>query len=129
MVSPMGDIYLVTKDDFGDSAIYRLEAPKKSGSYRLAKVGDLKIESGNVYSHMITGGDISPDGKSVVIRTYFSILLYRPALLPNFAKANPVSLPVPVERQGEAVCFDAVGARLITSSEGRPCRISSVTLP
>lgn len=129
MVSPTGDIYLVTKDEFGDSSVHVVASPPKSGSYSLKKVSDLKLEAGNVYSHMITGGDISPDGKSVVIRTYFSILLYRPGRLEDFAVSQPVSLPVPVERQGEAVCFDVSGDRLITTSEGSPCRVSSVSLP
>lgn len=129
MVSPSGDLYMVTKDEFGDSAIYSLAAPARTGSYTLTKAGEIKLEAGNVYSHMVTSGDISPDGRAVVIRTYFSILLYRPAQLPNFSKSQPVSLPVPVERQGEAICFDSEGRRLITTSEGRPCRVSSVSLP
>lgn len=129
MVSPAGDMYLVTKNDFGDSGVYILAAPQKSGTYTLKKVGTIKLEAGNVYSHMITGGDISPDGSSVVIRTYFSILLYKPTELKEFWKSAPISLPVPLERQGEAVCFDWENDRLLTTSEGNPCRVSAVTLP
>ncbi|MDQ2985127.1 MAG: hypothetical protein M3R13_00215 [Armatimonadota bacterium] len=129
MVSPAGDIYLVSKSEIGDSAVYVLAAPAKSGTYTLKRVGTIKLEAGNVYSHMITGGDISPDGSTVVIRTYFSILLYRSAKLQEFWKSTPVSLPVPMERQGESVCFDWENARLLTTSEGSPCRVSAVTLP
>lgn len=129
MVAPNGDLYLVTKDDFGDSSVYRLASPASSGTFTLSKVGNLKVKGGNVYTHTITAGDISADGKLVVLRTYFSILLFRPTDLTKFARLEPQSLPVPLERQGEAICFDPSGRRLITTSEGKPCRVSEVTLP
>ncbi|MEO7454206.1 MAG: WD40 repeat domain-containing protein [Fimbriimonadales bacterium] len=129
MVAPDGDIYIVTKNDFGDSGLYLLSKPDKSGTYTLEKSAQLKIEGGNVYSHRVTGGDISPDGKSVVLRTYFSILLFRVNSIPGIAKVNPISLPVPLERQGEAICFDIENDRLLTTTEGAPCRVSSITLP
>jgi hypothetical protein len=129
MVSPTGDIYVVTKNDFGDSGLFRLRAPTKSGKYTFEKVAQLKIEGGNVYSHRVTAGDISPDGKAVVLRTYFSVLFFRVDLVEDIAKVKPVSLPVPLERQGEAICFDIINDRLVTTTEGAPCRVSAITLP
>ena len=129
MVAPNGDIFLVTKDDFGDSKVFKLARPKGSGDYKLSKIADLKVTGGNVYSHRITGGDISRDGKRVVLRTYFSLLLYESKETASFASVAPVSLPVPLERQGEAVCFDEANDRLITTTEGAPCRVSAVSLP
>jgi hypothetical protein len=129
MVAPNGDIYLVTKDDFGDSVVFVVSAPKGTGAFVAKKVGEIKLAAGNVYSHMVTGGDISRDGRRVVIRTYFSILLYEAPSLPKFSTVAPKSLPVPLERQGEAICFDEDNRRLITTSEGKPCRVSSVSLP
>ena len=129
MVAPNGDIFLVTKDDSGDSKVFRLKKPQAPGNYTLSKVADLKVTGGNVYSHRVTGGDIAPDGRSVILRTYFSLLLYKTDDIADFALATPVSLPVPLERQGEAVCFDVKRNRLITTTEGAPCRVSAVSLP
>lgn len=128
MVAPNGDIYLVTKDDLGVSGVYQLASPSKSGTYKLSKVSSLKIDGANTYSRMVTAGDISADGKQVVIRTYFSILLYEPKQLSDIGQTKPTSLPMPFERQGEAICFDEANDRLITTSEGAPCRVSEVTL-
>ena len=77
----------------------------------------------------ITGGDFSEDGKCIVLRTYFSVLLYNVENVADMAKVRATSLPVPLERQGEAICFDTANDRLITTSEGTPCRVSSITLP
>ena len=98
MVDSGGDVYIVTKNDFGDSGLYRLKSPKAAGSFTLEKVAELKIEGGNVYSHRVTGGDISQDGKHVVLRTYFSVLLYNVENIADMARVKPVSLPVPLER-------------------------------
>jgi hypothetical protein len=129
MVCPAGDIYIVTKDDAGNSGIYRLQKPKRAGRYELKKIGSIKMEGGNVYSRQVTGGDVSADGKSVVLRTYFSVHLFSVDRVDEFYKKKPVSLPVPFERQGEAICFDTRNRRLITTSEGSPCRVSSISLP
>ncbi len=82
-----------------------------------------------MYSRQVTGGDVSLDGKRMVVRTYFSVQLYSVGRLEEFHNSKPVSLPVPFERQGEAVCFDPRNDRLITTSEGSPCRVSSISLP
>ena len=87
------------------------------------------MEGGNVYSRQVTGGDVSMDGRKVVVRTYFSVQLYSAERIEEFHNSKPVSLPVPFERQGEAVCFDTRNDRLITTSEGSPCRVSSISLP
>jgi hypothetical protein len=129
LVTPNGDIIIVTKVETGDAGVYRAKSPPRSGKYRLEKLGVVRLQAGNKYSHMITGGDVSPNGKQVALRTYFSIILFNVDKPELFIDARPQSLPVPLERQGEAVCFDHMGKRLITTSEGSPCRVSAVTLP
>ena len=129
MVGPKGDIYIVTKNSKGNSGVYKLPKPEGTGNYKLKKVADIKIEGGNSYSLQITGGDMSPDGTRVVLRTYFSVLLFEVQDIKDIAARKPTSLPVPLERQGEAICFDVDKDRLLTTSEGSPCRVSTISLP
>jgi hypothetical protein len=129
LVTPKGDIFIVTKEEKADAGIYELKAPTRPGRHEMTKLGNIKLESGNAYSHMITGGDVAPDGKWVVLRTYFSVLLYQVENPADLATRRPTSLPAPFERQGEAICFDPKSKRLITTSEGMPCRVSEITLP
>ncbi len=129
MVTPKGDIHLVTKSEYETSGIYRAGRLEKSGTYRLVKIGDLKLEAGNVYSRMVTGGDINAAGNRIVIRTYFTALAFRTNNLDRWFKSKPVEVEIPFERQGEAICFDGNAARLITTSERNPCRVSFARLP
>ena len=71
---------------------------------------------------MVTGMDFSPDGRLAVIRTYFSVHLFvRDSdgswenCLAGPAAINAVT---PVQRQGEAIAFDAWSRSVILTSEG-----------
>ncbi|MGI8923529.1 MAG: hypothetical protein ACR2HJ_05725 [Fimbriimonadales bacterium] len=129
MVTPQGDIQLVTKSEYGASGIYRMLRPEKSGTYRLVKLGEMKVDASNVYSHMITGGDINAAGNRVIIRTYFTAMAFRTGNLDRWFRSKPVDVDIAFERQGEAICFDGSAAGLITTSERSPCRASFARLP
>lgn len=129
LVTPNGDIQLVTKSDFGLSAVYQAKRPSGSGTYAMKKIGDLKIESSNVYGHMLTSGDISSDGDAVVLRTYMGALLFRSKDMQAWFRATPTPITLTLERQGEAICFDLANHRFLTTSEGAPCRVSFVKIP
>jgi len=127
MVTPKGDIQLVTKNEYGASGIYRVRRPQKSGAYRLAKLGELTVDASNVYSHLITAGDINEAGNRVIIRTYLTAMAFSVANLDRWFKSKPIDVDIAFERQGEAICFD--GAGLVTTSERSPCRVSFARLP
>jgi hypothetical protein len=126
LVDPLnGDIYLCTKDYWGDDnsimRIYCYPAPHISGvDYPLQHVTDVQLIKGE----MAAGGDVSPDGNLVIIRTKgnaMRILLWQhnPGTVLWQAFDNPVCiLPQVYEPQGEAVSFDANGCGYYTVSEG-----------
>jgi hypothetical protein len=67
-----------------------------------------------------TGGDVSPDGRYVIVRSYYNASLWtRPAGEPLWkAFTGPrVDLPLANEPQGEAISFDATGRGYFTISE------------
>lgn len=126
-----GDLYVVTKTT--DAAVvFKLAAPfSAEGVNTLAPVASLR--GPDFYGTLITGGDISPDGRRVVLCNYAQG--YELAL-PEGAKGfdevwrqTPASVPLGERRQGEAVCYRPDGAALLATSEGTPMPIIEVVLP
>ncbi|MCB9791168.1 MAG: PE family protein, partial [Alphaproteobacteria bacterium] len=124
LVDPLTqDLYVVTKSYDGDTEIYRKAAPHRDEQRATLEyittfvfgVGDLP---GNKAT---TGGDFSPDGALLAIRTYGdTAYLWRrdPAGTVDRALTTaPCPVPIPSDAQGEAICFDDDGQSLITVSE------------
>ncbi|MFI5609878.1 hypothetical protein [Amycolatopsis sp. NPDC051903] len=123
-----GTPYLVTKEVFGDSAVYRPTGPLATpGPTKLEKVGSLTIHDtgtpggpvGAFGSVLVTGGATSADGTVVALRTYTDAYLYPAPDGDVLAalKRNPVRVPLPNEKQGEALAFEPDGT-LLSGSEG-----------
>jgi hypothetical protein len=126
LVDPLnGDIYLFTRDRWGDDKgimkVYRYPTPHTPGLvYTMQHVADVQLINGE----MAVGGDISPDGSLIIIRTKgdaVRALLWRSEQGTNLWQAfdNPVCVvPQVDEPQGEAICFEINGCGYYTVSEG-----------
>src|SRR5690606_36317482 len=71
-------------------------------------------------SVLITGAALSSDGSVVAVRTYTDAYLYPVTegdIVAAFSR-EPVRVPLPHERQGEAIAFTPDGT-LLSASEGR----------
>ena len=80
---------------------------------------------------LVTGGDVSPDGSVVLLRTYLSVAAYpRPEGEPLAAAfaGMPCAAPRADEPQGEAVGFLADGSAYVTISEGTAQPINRVAV-
>jgi hypothetical protein len=113
MIDPLTkDIYIISKEEPG--RIYRAAYPQTTtGKTTMEYVA--KLPWG-----MATGGDISPDGRMIIVRNYFSASLWlRPKDGPLWKafESEECQAPIILERQGEAICFDANGAGYYTTSE------------
>lgn len=131
MVHPAsGDLYIVTKARGMDSAtaVYKAAAPLKAGkAVALKHLTDVDLPDASPFTLLvgrISGGDISPDGKRVIVCDYFGAY---EAVLPdgsgNFDaiwKARWNTLEVPGRRQGEAICYRHDGKAVLATSEGSP---------
>ena len=80
---------------------------------------------------IITGADMSPDGSTILVRTYRSVLAFsRPArrTVPAAFRRPPCIAPQVDEAQGEAIGFAANGASYFTISEGVGAAIHRFTV-
>ncbi|HEY3237371.1 MAG TPA: hypothetical protein VGJ84_21810 [Polyangiaceae bacterium] len=123
MIDPVsGDLFIVTKESDGRSVVFLAAAPLTAGGPRaLTPVGGLAFGGADLPGNgQATGGDISPSGDAIVIRTYSTVFLWRRAAGQNVGdalKGRPQALPTATEPQGEAVGFAADGNGFFTASE------------
>jgi hypothetical protein len=132
MVHPTsGDLYVVTK--LADSAgVYKLAAPFDASKVNtLARVATL--HGPGFFGTLITGGDISPDGRRVALCDYASgyelTLPLGSKSFDDIWSRKPTVIPLGARRQGEAVCYRLDGAALLATSEGTPTPLIEVVLP
>lgn len=128
-VDPLdGDLYIITKNVSGASRVLRAAASTVAGGGEITMedVGGFQVSPPGdappgLPPTMVTAADLSPDGSTVLVRTYRDVLVFRrPADEPLAAafEAAPCSAPSETEPQGEAIAFSADGASYLTSSEG-----------
>ena len=123
MVDPLTkDIFIVSKRE-ESVHIYKINYPHNINGKNIAKLigtkdfyPDVEYEG----SQMITAGDISRDGKNIIIKSYEDVFLFKrnnnqsvmEALNNDLVKVNYIP-----EIQGEAVCFHSQGFGYFTVSE------------
>jgi hypothetical protein len=108
LASPEGTLYIVTKGDTGQIALYRV--PRGAGgdaTIRLEAVGGPLSKGTPAANARITDGAMSADGEWVVLRTKTALIFYRSAdfLKGNFREARRVDVTSLGEPQGEGVAF------------------------
>ena len=124
-----GQMLIVTKNFGGPDVLYAAPRSPDAGQVdvlrRVTAVEGLSAP---------TGGDIAPDGSSVAIRDYGSILIWRipngdlPAAFTSGATAE--RLPAPDSgRQGEALAYTRAGDGLVTTSEGEHAPVYLIPRP
>jgi len=128
-VDPLTDaFYVITKRDADRNRVYRVVAPKPDSRNTLELVATIPVT-------WSTAADISPDGLQILVRRYSGAEGSRfPASVAGYywsradastsivdmLRQEPEVVPLAVERQGEAICFDAEGAGFYTTSERGP---------
>lgn len=115
MVDPNNaDIYIITKR-INPTQVYKAAYPQSTTQTTTLSLMTTINTSG------FTGGDISPDGKSVIITSYLQIFLWPilPGQQPWQAFANQLcAVPVVAQPQREAICFSTDSRSYYTTSEG-----------
>ena len=123
MVHPnTGDIYVITKRLSGAAGVYKLKSDYDlNKTNTLEKISDFSVPA--VPNGFLTGGDISPDGKRVIICDYFAA--YEIDLQKN-AKSfdeiwhqKPTIVLLGEREQGEAVGYSADGNSIYATSENK----------
>lgn len=121
MVHPnSGDIYILSKRLSGASAVYKLKGDfDLSKTNKLESIADFSVPA--IPNGFLTGGDISPDGKRVIICDYFNAYeIVLPETAKNFDeiwKETPVVVELGAREQGESVSYSADGKSIFATSE------------
>jgi hypothetical protein len=123
MVHPKtADIYVVTKRVSGPAGVYRLRPDfGKDTVVTAEKIADVSMPA--IPNGFVTGGDISPDGRRLIICDYsagyeFS-LPERSTEFDDIWKQEPESIDLGKRRVGEAVGYSPDGNSLFATSEGK----------
>lgn len=112
-------LFVVTKDREGIGGVYRAD------DGRLRRVAEIRFDTlvkrSGLYAKAATAGDVSPDGRRVVVRTPFEAFEWdvgAGGLITAF-NGTPRRIPLPTVEQGEAIAYTRDGRSLVTTSEGR----------
>jgi len=108
LVTPKGDILIVTKGETGPVGLYRLPSNAAPGAITTLQLVGKPRDSGTAGpAERITDGAVSPDGAWIALRTKTVLLLYRAddLLSGRWTEAGRRSLTDLAEPQGEGVAF------------------------
>lgn len=120
LVSPAGDLVIVTKTPTGTSGVYTLDRADldSTSEVTLRRIGELVVPKDG--GGLVTGGSFHPCEKRVIIRTYTALFEYRfTGGLETLFASPPALLPAGREPQGEAVTYSIDGTTIFTVSEGK----------
>jgi sugar lactone lactonase YvrE len=130
MIDPVDELLVIVTKGDGPAGVYATPLASGDGAV-LERVGE--VDTGGIGPlGLVTGGDISPDGSAVLLRTYGGGHLYRrPAGQPLAAAFTGPACDVPtgLEIQGEAIAFTGTGDGYLTMGEGQDPTISGFAAP
>lgn len=123
-----GDLYVITKSRDSSTGVYAARSSElRAGNgspVRLRKVADISLPA--FPPGFVTGGDISEDGRKVILCDYYNAYEY--ALekgekdLDKVWKKTPKIIDVGTREQGESVAYSADGNAIFLTSESKSGR-------
>lgn len=119
-------ITIVTKTSKNPAKIYYVDLPKSTEVNKLSEAGSLSVGTAMDATRQITGGDVSADGKYLVLRTYTAAYEYQNAT--SWWKVKPKEIRTAAELQGEAIAYSLDGKDIVTTSEFAPCLVSKIAI-
>jgi hypothetical protein len=122
LITPEGDLYIVSKGDTGPIALYKFPRDLRAGStVRLERVGEPAAVKPDAASR-VTDGAVSLDGRWTALRTGSTLMFYRSSELfaGRWTQAASIDLKPLHEPQGEGVALGPDGAVfLVGEGEGK----------
>jgi hypothetical protein len=126
-----GDLYIITKVALAKPVVYKASPPFDPDQVTtLKRLGEVKVPS--IFGGVLTGGDISPDGKRVALCDYFQgYELLLPATASSFDdiwKQQMVGFDLGKRKQGESIAYRLDGKAVLATSEGKRTELIQVVL-
>lgn len=126
-----GDLYVVTKAN-ASADVYKLAAPFDPNVVNtLVKVATLR--GPDFFGTLVTGADISPDGRRVALCDYaqgYELTLPEGSKgFDDIWRQTPAALSLGARLQGESIAYRLDGAALLATSELTPTPLFEVVLP
>ena len=114
-----GTLVVITKSFGGDAFVYAAGRPRTGAVTTLRRVGRVPVAAGEA----VTAGDVSADGRTVVVRTYDRGLVWRRRRGESLAatlRREPCAAGADLvgEGQGEALALNPDGGAFFTVPEG-----------
>ena len=124
LVHPVtGKTYVVTKVPLVNPVVYEAATPV------MKRVGEIRVPS--LFGGVLTGGNISPDGRRVVFCDYFQgyemALPARSSDFNDIWKQKMTGFDLGKREQGEAIAYRLDGKAVIATSEGANSPITQVS--
>ncbi|MEP6786997.1 MAG: hypothetical protein ABJB40_01100 [Acidobacteriota bacterium] len=122
MVNPKtADIYVVTKRISGPAGVYRIRPDFNNAEVQKAeKVAELSVPA--IPNGFLTGGDISPDGRLLIIcdytEAYEFVLPENSTNFDDIWKVQPEPVDLGKRKGGESVTYNVDGTSIFAGSEG-----------
>lgn len=119
---PDGTVYVLTKSMTGPSRVYRLGA-FEHGRLDAKAVFVAEITVPALPDGLLTGADVSADGRRVVVCDYFGayefVLPEKSAGFDEIWKVKPMAIELGAREIGEAIAYSPDGRILFASSENK----------
>jgi hypothetical protein len=120
-----GDLYIVTKRQDHPAGVYKVTAAALLAPQvqTMTKIAELELPS--VIPGLVTGGDIAPDGRRLILCDYFGGYEYTltGAGFDTIWKEKPVVVDLGAREQGESVGYSLDGKAVFATSEGVPAAL------
>ncbi|MEO6655533.1 MAG: hypothetical protein ABIO36_05580 [Pyrinomonadaceae bacterium] len=130
MVHPKtGEIYVITKRVSGPAAVYRLKPDFNNEQPQTAQlIAAISVPA--VPNGFLTGGDISPDGRRVIIcdytQAYEFVLRDNSQSFDEIWKQTPEPIDLGKRKIGESVCYSVDATSIFATSEGNKSPVFEV---
>lgn len=115
------EIYVLTKPLVGSSKVYKI-------GKKVEQIAEISVPA--IPNGFLTGGEISPDGKRIILCDYFAgyelILPQNSQKFDDIWKEKPNKIELGERKQGEAICYSADGKKIYATSEGKNSPIIKV---
>jgi hypothetical protein len=117
-----GNIYIVIKVMLANPGVYEAVAPFNTGKVvTMKRLGEARVPS--LFGGVITGGNISPDGRRVALCDYFQgYEVALPSGATNFDdiwKQRMTGFDLGKRKQGESITYRLDGKAFLATSEGK----------